>query len=115
MNLNPKFIQFSKEIGLEVEQDEYTGEQDKYFVFQYEDERPILHGDNKPLQDTCYIQLRMYTPKKYDYFELKKKTRDFFESSGFLISSIFSYLEEVTVNGTKMRSTVFKLVYTDEH
>lgn len=115
MRLNHKFEDFEKEIGIEVEQDEYTGEQDKYFVFQYEDERPSLFGDNKPLADTCYLQLRLYTPKEFNYFDLKHKTRDFFEASGFYISSIFTFLENVTVNGTKMRCTVFKLEYIGAH
>lgn len=115
MNLNPKFEDFEKEIGIEVEQDEYTGKQNKYFVFQYEDERAALHGDNRPLEDICYIQLRMYTPKKFNYFELKKKTRDYFETSGFYISSIFSYLEDATIDGLKMRCTVFKLECVGAH
>lgn len=115
MNLNPVFIEFGKEIGLEIEQDEYSGTEEKYFVFQYEDETPSLYGDNKPLQDTCYIQLKLYTPKEFDYFELKKKTRDYFESSGFSISSIFSYLEDVTINAKRTRCTVFKLEYTGAH
>lgn len=115
MNLNPKFKDFEKEIGIEVEQDEYSGTNGIYFVFQYEDERGTLFGDNKPLEDTCYIQLKLYTPKDFNYFELKKMTRDYFESSGFFISSIFTYLEKVTINAEKMRCTVFKLEYTDEH
>lgn len=115
MRLNPKFEDFEREIGIEVEQDEYTGVQDKYFVFQYEDEKPSLFGDNRPLEDTCYIQLRMYTPKQFNYFDMKHRTRDYFESSGFIISSIFTYLEDVTINGTKMRCTVFKMEYTDAH
>lgn len=115
MNLNPKFNDFAKEIGVDVEQDEYTGKNEKYFVYQYEDERPVLNGDDKPLQDICYIQLKLYTPKKFDYFDLKKRTRDYFESAGFMIPSIFSYLENVTINGTKMRCTVFKMEYTDVH
>lgn len=115
MNVNPFFEDFEKHIGLEVEQDEYTGKQDKYFVFQYEDERPVLFGDNRPLEDTYYIQLRLYTPKKFNYFELKKRTSDYFESIGFSISSKFSFLEEVTVNGTKMRCTVFHMNYTGAH
>lgn len=115
MNLNPKFEKFKNEIGIEVEQDEYTGTKEKYFVFQYEDERGALFGDDNPLEDICYLQLRLYTPKKFNYFDLKKRTRDYFESAGFYISSIFTYLEDVTVNGEKKRCTVFKLEYTGAH
>lgn len=116
MNLNPIFKEFEKDVGIPVEQDIYEKKEDKYFVFLYEDESPSLYGDNKPLEDTCYMQLKMYTPEKYDYFELKKNTRNYFEDKGFIVSSIFSFVEtNVTINGEKKRCTVFSLEYTDTH
>lgn len=115
MNKNPFFCEFEKAIGIDVEQDEYTGKNDIYYVYVYEDEKPILHGDDKPIQDICYMQLKLYTPIKYDYLELKTKTRDYFEEREFLVTDIFTFRENGTIKGNKMRCTVFKMICTDVH
>lgn len=114
MNLNPIFTRdFREWIGYPVEQDEYEGDSAIYFVFSYEDEVSVLYGDNKAVDETAYMQLKLYTPKNYDYFELKKQTGEFFERLGFTITSKHSFLESNILKDTKrMRCTVFEMNYT---
>ncbi|MBE5875650.1 MAG: hypothetical protein E7290_02030 [Lachnospiraceae bacterium] len=124
MNLNELFVtEFSEHIGYPVAEDIYEDdESDIYFTFSYEDETPTQFGDDRPLFDTAYIQLRMHTPKEFNYHELKRRTGEYFESRGFQITSKFSFLEttyeSVTQSATsnkRSRCTVFKMNYTDKH
>lgn len=98
--------------GLPVEQDEYTGTDDKYIIFVYEDERPEAHADNRPIADTVYLQVQLITPKKFNYFILKKKIRDLLEGAGFLVTSTRSFIGDVCQGTEKTRQTVFDTAYT---
>lgn len=124
MDFSDLFVaEFSEYIGYPVAEDIYEwGESDIYFAFSYEDEVPTQFGDNKPLFDTAYIQLRMHTPKEFNYHELKRRTGEYFESRGFQVTSKFSFLETTYESVTKSassskysRCTVFKMNYTDKH
>lgn len=114
MNVNPIFKKFEKVIGHPVEQDEYEGKESIYFVFVYEDENSDTFGDNRPVSDTVYMQLKLYTPKNFDYFELKAMTTRFFEDEDWSITSKHTFLESDILEGAKrMRCTVFHMNYTE--
>ena len=55
MNLNGKLKSLLEATGLPIEQDEYTGVEDKYITFTYEDESPETYADNKVTNDTVYL------------------------------------------------------------
>lgn len=116
MNLNPLFEELQNEIGYPVVQDMYQGEEPVYCVYSYEDERGTLYGDNKPLEDTAYMRIQIYTPKSYNYMELKHQTRDFLEGRGFIITGIKSWLESrLDGKAEKIRCTMIEMEYTDTH
>ena len=112
MNLNKLLKNLLGVTGLPVEQDEYTGENDKYIIFVYEDERPESHADNAVTADTVYIQVQLITPKNFNYFELKKKIRNSLEEADFSVTSIRSFLGDVASGTEKTRQTIFQTEYT---
>lgn len=112
MNLNELLIKLLSATGLPVEQDEYDGKSEKYIVFIYEDERPEAHGDNKVTADTAYLQIQLITPKKFNYFELKKQIRTLLEGADFSVSSVRSFLGDIYQGTEKTRQTVFEVEYT---
>ncbi len=116
MNLNPVFGSLENELGYPVVQDLYTGEQEIYGVYTYEDETGTLYGDNRPLEDTAYMRIQIYTPKNYNYMELKRQTRNFLEDRGFTITGIKSWLEaRLDGRADKIRCTTIEMTYTDTH
>lgn len=113
MNLNELLIKLLGETGLEVEQDIYEGDSEKYIIFTYEDENPENFADNRATADTTYLQVQLITPKEFDYFELKKKIRDLLEEADFLVKSTRSFLGSVYVGTEKIRQTIFHVKYTE--
>ena len=113
MNCNQLISETLAPTDLPVVQDEYTGKADKYIVFIYTDEVPVLWSDNRVDADTVYIQLQLITPKNYNYFAYKHQIRDLLEVAGFLITSTQSFLGD-EYNGTeKVRQTVFECRYSE--
>lgn len=113
MNLNELLIKLLGETGLEVEQDIYEGESEKYVIFTYEDETTESFADNRVTADTAYLQVQLITPKEFDYFELKKKIRGLLEEADFLVTSTRSFLGSVYVGTEKIRQTIFHVKYTE--
>ena len=89
MDLTELLMLLKSVTGIEVYQDICTDEDaDKYITYVYQDERPALCADNEVLADRCEIYINLYTPPEYDYFETKKKIRDFLEQNEFVVTSI---------------------------
>lgn len=99
--------------GLPVEQDQYDGTSDKYILFIYEDERPVHHGDNEVLIDETDLQIQLFTPKEFDYLELKKVIRNTLEKAGFTVSSIRSFLGDGLTGTEKTRQTIFSVSWLE--
>lgn len=113
MNCNQLLIETLAPTELPVVQDEYTGKSDKYIVFIYTDEVPVLWSDNGVDADMAYIQLQLITPKNFNYFAYKHQIRDLLEGAGFIVTSTQSMLGD-EYNGTaKVRQTVFEITYTE--
>ena len=113
MNLNEKIKELLGKTGLDVEQDEYNGNEDKYILFIYEDERPELRANNKVLADTYYLQIQLITPKNFNYMDLKKQIRNLLEEGDFTVYSIVSFLGDIYSGTEKTRQTVFHVEYTE--
>lgn len=113
MNCNKLIIDTLAATELPVEQDEYTGKAEKYIVFIYTDEIPVLWSDNQVDADTVYLQIQLITPKNFNYFALKHQIRDLLEGAGFLVTSTQSILGD-EYNGTeKVRQTIFECQYSE--
>ena len=64
-----------------------AGKGDKWITFTYEDERPGQIGDNGVTDDIAYMQVNLFTPKRFDYMELKEKIKSYLESVGVVTST----------------------------
>lgn len=101
--------------GYPVEEGKYLGDEDRYIVYVYEDEKPVYFGDDNVLADTAYIQLSFYCPKNHDYKPDKKKIRDYLEHNGFHVTSIQAWIDDKAITGTDdVRHVVFSINYTQE-
>ncbi len=112
MNLNELLQSILGVTGLPVEQDLYTGKEDKYILFSYEEETPTAFGDNVPIADTAYMKIQLVTPKNFDYFCLKKQIRKQLEAAGFSVTSIRSFTGDTYMGTDQIRQTVFEANYT---
>lgn len=113
MNVNEMLIKLFESLGLEAQQDEYVGNQDKYVIFVYEDEEPAENGDNQVLADAVYLQIQLITPKSFNYFSLKRKIKFALEKEEFFVTSIRSFLGDVYQGTEKIRQTVFEVNFTE--
>ena len=82
MNVNPILLKLKEVTGFPVEPDLYTGDAERYIVFNYS-ETPSFCGDDAPVADTALIQVHLYLPYGENYMELKEKIRNFLEQNGF--------------------------------
>ena len=114
MDLNKKIKKILGEgTELPIEQDEYTGQENKYIIFTYSDERPVMHGDDRPIADEVYLNIQLITPKDFNYMELKHTIRNLLESAEFIVTSISSNLVDVYIGTEKLRQTVFEVKYME--
>lgn len=111
MNVNPLIMELERITGLPVVPDLYKGESDKWITFTYQDERPVYFGDNVPLDDTAYISVNLFTPKTFNYLELKEQIKEYLESIGIVTNcESYVYLE----NQIPVRQSVFEVTITQE-
>lgn len=113
MNVNPKILGLGDVVNCPVEPDVYSGSEDRYITFTYEDERPATHADNKSIADEAYIQISYFVPKKYDYMDDKHKIRDYLEEQGFKVTSMGCWIEDALTGYQKIRHLVFETNYTE--
>lgn len=108
MNINTILLGLREVTGLEVEPDAYTGSAPEYITFHYADERTELYADDRPIADTAYIQVHLFTPG--NYMIKKRIIRDYLEEKGFTGVSIQSLYE----SETKLHHIVFECEWTEE-
>ena len=116
MDVNAEIQALETITGLPVSPDIYTGDADKYIVYNYTDERPVLWGDDEPLEDQAIIQVNLFTPPKFNYMSLKHQIRDYLESLGET-DDINSWLETFTAKNNlevTIRHTTFSVIITKE-
>lgn len=106
MNLNPVLAKLEDVTGLPVEQDIYSGEEERYITFVYQLERPADYADNEPISDTCDVYVNLYVPIGYEYFELKDTIREYLEKTGFHVE-ISSFLE----TGKRSTERIRRIIY----
>ena len=113
MNVNRMVEEVGSVVDCPVELDVYSGRQQRYITYTYEDERPDMQGDNRALADTAYIQIHYFVPREYDYMADKHKIRDYLEQSGFKVTSIRSWMENKVTGFQNTRHILFETNYTE--
>lgn len=116
MDVNKEIQKLGTLTGLPVSPDIYSGNEEKYIVYTYADERPVFWGDDETIADQVTIQVNMYTPPKFNYMDLKHMIRDYLETLGE-INEISSWIETFTVKNNleqTIRHTTFSVIITKE-
>lgn len=73
--VNEEIIAALGEIPLEVEPDEYNGDEKIYIVFFITGQNPVKFGDNKPLKERYEIQVQLFMPISSDHMALTKQIK----------------------------------------
>lgn len=111
VDANALLMELKAETGIEVAPDFYSGKANKYIVFVYADERPVMFADNSEQYITADIQVTLYTKGNINYMADKAKVKKALIDRGFNVRSISSFVERVT-DGAFIRHTVFETEYT---
>lgn len=82
----------------------YAGSAERYFTYNYSDDRAELYADDEPVNDIAYIQIHFFSPKTFNHMQLKKQVRERLFSAGFSYPRISSFYE----NDTDMNHLVFE-------
>ncbi len=113
MNVNDIIERLAYVVNCPVSPDVYSGNENRYITYTYEDERPDMHGDNHVLTDTAYIQVNYFVPRTYNYMADKHKIRDYLEQNGFRVTSIRSWMENDITGYPNIRRLLFETNYTE--
>lgn len=116
MDVNAEIQALETITGLPVSPDIYSGDEDKYIVYSYADERPVFFGDDEAIEDQAIIQVNLFTPPKFNYMALKHQIRDYLETLGE-INEIESWLETFTAKNNlelTIRHTTISVIITKE-
>ena len=104
MNVNPIIINALMPEGLPIAPGIYTGTADKYYTFNYEDDRGDVYADDTPQIDVASIQIHLFVPLGFDYIALKKRTRSRLFGAGFS----YPVITELDEKDTKKKHIIFQ-------
>lgn len=108
MNINPILLKLKEATGLPVAPELYTGDAERYIVFNYS-EMAVLYGDDDPIADTALVQVHLYLPCGENYMKLKEEIRNFLKQNGFNNIEIQSTVEP----DMKYTHVIFECEYTE--
>lgn len=91
-------------LGYPVEFMTYSGSEEKYIVFNIEDERAEFFADDEPQEDIVYLQVHFYCPETYNHMSDKKSIKIKLHEAGFSYPTIQTFHE----NDTKYNHIVFQ-------
>ncbi|MDF2537411.1 MAG: hypothetical protein K0S76_432 [Herbinix sp.] len=104
MNVNPIIKSVLEPEGLPVVPGIYTGTSDKYYTFNYEDDRAIVYANDTPQIDVASIQVHLFVPIDFNYIALKKRTRSRLFGAGFS----YPVITEQDEKDTKKKHIIFQ-------
>lgn len=76
-------IEAIQDFGYPYEPDLYTGNEKKYFTYNYADDRGSLFGDNEPGAAIASVQVHFFLPLKENFIKEKNKIREALFQQGF--------------------------------
>lgn len=95
MNLpNKSVIQALEPLGYPVAFLVYTGTLDKYFTFQFDDERGELFADDFPQEEVYSLQLHFFAPRTFNHLSLKKQVKNNLFNAGWNYPTCYTQIEE---------------------
>lgn len=69
ISTNEKLVNLAKLIGLEISQDIYEGDKEKFLTFTIQDSRCVEFADDIPKKDIDYVMIQYHAPFEYNYIK----------------------------------------------
>lgn len=88
MTVFEKIVEAIKPFNYPYSPDVYTGCEDRYFVYNYADERGSLFADNEAQEVTVSIQLHFYMPLNDKFSKIKRDIKKALVKQGFTYPEI---------------------------
>lgn len=88
MTTYEKIVQSIQEFGCPYQPDLYTGDSERYFTYNYADDRGALFADNVPQTVIAGVQVHFYMPATESFSEIKNKIRTSLLRNGFTFPAI---------------------------
>ncbi len=112
MNINPLMISVGKTMGYPCKQDLYVGNEDKFIVYSYADERAAYYADDDEEEITVTVTVQFITPQKYNYLSDKTKLKRTLKKQGFTVEDIQTLLDDEATGTDRARRTIYTCNYT---
>lgn len=74
--------------GFPCEPDIYTGDEERYFVYNYADERGSLYADDVPGGVIASVQVHFYLPADENFIKVKNQIREALFRQGFTFPEV---------------------------
>ena len=103
-----KIIEAVKGFGFPYEPDIYTGEEERYFVYNYADERGLVFADDSPEVVKADVQVHFFLPVEENFIKIKNRIREALFKQGF------TYPEVTVLREAKKRHLVFECDIEEE-
>lgn len=110
MSTNNIIMGALKKFGYPVVPDLYMGSDQRYFTFNYADDRGANFGDNEPQCTISYIQVHFFLLLNENYLELKKSIRESLFEAGFT----YPQVTILTERDNGLRHLVFECEMEEE-
>ena len=94
MSVNSRIIKALKPFGYPVNLDFYNGKEERYFSFNYADDRATSYADNEPVEAKAWVQIHLFLPAKENYLTLKKQVRKALFRADFSYPSVEMDVED---------------------
>ena len=102
MTAYEKIVEAIKGFNYPYEPERYTGSDERYFTYNYADERPSLFADDRALEVTASVQIHFYLPKHEKFSKLKREIKEALQAHGF------TYPEVTILTEEKKRHLIFE-------
>ena len=83
-----KIIEAVKGFGYPYAPDVYTGNKDRYFVYNYADEKGDLYADDSPGTVVASVQVHFFLPADENFIRIKNQIRDALFRQGFTFPAV---------------------------
>lgn len=103
-----KIIAAIKPFGFPYAPDIYEGSEERFFVYNYADERVVFYADDAPAAVKASVQVHLYIPAEENFIKLKNKVRRALHGQGF------TYPEVTVLREDKKRHIVFECDIEEE-
>lgn len=103
-----KIIAAVEGFGFPCEPDVYTGKAEKYFVYNYADERGHLFADDAPGGVVASMQIHFFLPAGEDFIKIKNQIRKALFCQGF------TFPEVTVLKEDKKRHIIFECDIEEE-